>query len=67
MAADQEVLSCGVRRMWNYAMSKGDIVNDAADVPNSVISAQLALFASNNYNLLAVLRSILVGPDFVRF
>ena len=38
MAKDDEVIACGVRRMWNYAMSKGDIVIDGADVPDTVIA-----------------------------
>jgi hypothetical protein len=67
MAKDDEVIGCAVKRMWNYAMSKGDIVIDASDVPDSVVSTYIAQFKGNNYNLREVLRSILVGPDFVRF
>jgi len=67
MAADPDVISCAVARMWNYAMSKGDIVNDAADVPSSVIASYVTQFQGNNYNLRDVLRAMLVGPDFVRF
>ncbi|MFT3773244.1 MAG: DUF1549 domain-containing protein [Minicystis sp.] len=67
MAKDDEVIACGVRRMWNYVMSKGDIVIDASDVPDSVIAAFLTDFKANNYDLREVLRSMLVSPDFVRF
>lgn len=67
MAADEEVLSCAVKRMWNYAMSKGDIVIDAADVPDSVIAPFFTDFKAHNYDLREVLRSMLVSPDFVRF
>jgi hypothetical protein len=67
MAADDEVIACGVKRMWNYAMSKGDIVIDAADVPDSVIEPFLKQFKAGNYDLREVLRSMLVSPDFVRF
>jgi hypothetical protein len=67
MAKDDEVLACGVRRMWNYVMSKGDIVIDVADVPDSVIGDYLAEFKANGYILRTTLRSMLVGPDFVRY
>lgn len=67
MAADDEVISCAVKRMWNYAMSKGDIVIDAADVPDTVIAGFLADFKAHNYDLREALRSMLVSPDFVRF
>lgn len=67
MAQDQEVLTCAVKRMWNYAMSKGDIVNDASDVPDSVVASFNADFKGNGYNLREVLRSMLLSPDFVRF
>jgi hypothetical protein len=67
MAADSTVKYCSIARMWNYVMSKGDIVNDAADLPEAVIAQYIAQFSSNNYNLRDVLQSMLVGPDFVRF
>lgn len=67
MAKDPEVISCAVKRMWNYAMSKGDIVIDAADVPDQVVASFTAEFAANGHNLREVLRSMLVSPDFVRF
>jgi hypothetical protein len=67
MAADPQVQYCAVARMWNYVMSKGDIVNDAADLPTAVIAQYIAQFTSNTYNLRDVMRAMLVGPDFVRF
>jgi hypothetical protein len=67
MAADPQVLGCAVKRMWNYAMSKGDIIIDAADVPDDVVATFNAMFISNGYNLGAVLQAMLVSPDFVRF
>jgi hypothetical protein len=67
MAADEEVTSCAVIRMWNYAMSKGDVVNNAATVPSVVISPLVEDFKANGYNLRATLRAIFVHDDFVRF
>jgi hypothetical protein len=67
MAADDEVIACGVKRMWNYAMSRGDIVNNGADVPSTVIDTLVTDFKSSNFNMKTTLRSILVHDDFVRF
>ncbi len=67
MAKDDEVLGCAVKRVWNYAMSKGDIVNDAADVPTEVIAPLNQVFKDNGYNLRKVIRAAFVHGDFVRF
>ena len=67
MAADEEVQACAVARVWNFAMSKGDIVNDAASVPTEVIATLLADFKANNHNLRATIRASFVHDDFVRF
>ena len=61
------VIDCGVIRMWNYVMSKGDVVNDAATVPTTVLQSFITQLTTNGYNLRDVLRAMLVGPDFVRF
>jgi Protein of unknown function (DUF1549) len=66
MAADEEVHACAVARMWNFGMSKGDIVNDAASVPTEVIADLLAEF-KNDYNLRTTLRAVFLHDDFVRF
>ncbi|MEO7329680.1 MAG: hypothetical protein ABI193_13960, partial [Minicystis sp.] len=67
MVQDPEVLACPVRRMWNYVMSKGDIVIDAADVPNEVIKPYVTIFTGGNYNLRAVIKAMFTSDDFARF
>lgn len=67
MAKDDEILACPVKRMWNYAMSKGDIVIDAADVPTEVIAPLVEQFKGNGYNLREVVKAIFLHDDFVRF
>jgi hypothetical protein len=67
MASDPEVISCGVKRMWNYAMSRGDIVDRETPVPTSVVDAFVGDFEANNYNMRQVLKDILVSDAFVRF
>ena len=36
MAKDPDVQRCAVTRVWNWAFSRGDVVNDVAPVPTSV-------------------------------
>ena len=67
MAKDPDVAECAVARMWNFAMSKEDIVSDLATVPHEVIQAYVDEFNVNGMNLKQVLRSMLTSEDFVRF
>lgn len=67
MANDAEVVACPVVRMWNFAMSKGDVVYDVATVPDSVIGPLVVEFKNNGLNLNKTIRAIFVHDDFVRF
>ncbi len=67
MAADPQVLKCQVQRAWNWAMSKTDIVQSLAVVPDTTIADQWALFQSSGYKLKGVLKSIFTADDFVKF
>jgi hypothetical protein len=67
MAQDPDVQACAVARIWNYAMSKGDIVNDAAQVPVDVIQPYITSFSQSGFNLRATIRAIFVNADFVRY
>jgi hypothetical protein len=67
MAQDPEVARCFVKRAWNWAMSRGDIVNDSALVPEVVIDALASSYAAGGHVLKPTLRAIFVHDDFVRF
>lgn len=67
MAKDEEILACPVKRVWNYAMSKGDIVIDVADVPTEVIGPLVDQFKQNGYNLREIMKAVFLHDDFVRF
>jgi len=67
MAADADVMSCQVRRAWNWAMSKTDIVNDLAIVPASTVGDFETLFTTNGYKMRPVLKAIFTSDDFVKF
>lgn len=67
IAADPEVHDCAVARMWNYAMSRGDIVETQIKVSDKVVAPLVAELKANNFSLKNTLRSILLHDDFVRF
>jgi hypothetical protein len=67
MAADPDVAQCAVNRIWNYAMSRGDIVNDLATVPAVVTAPLLKSFQSNGMKLLPIIRAAFTSDDYVRF
>jgi hypothetical protein len=67
MAADPDVATCMVARVWNWGLGKGDIVATLAMVPPSVIEGQVMLFQSSSYDLKQVIRSVFTADDFVKF
>ncbi|HHH29813.1 MAG TPA: DUF1549 domain-containing protein [Polyangiaceae bacterium] len=67
MANDPEVLTCAVKRVWNYAMSRGDIVDNETPVPESVIAEYVDHFQNSNLDVKSTLRAILLSEDFVSF
>jgi hypothetical protein len=67
IAADPEVGRCAVNRVWNYAMSRGDIVNDLATIPNAVTQPHVDAFAAGGSKLKETIRGIFKSEDFVKF
>ncbi len=67
IAADPDVARCIVTREWNFAMSRGDVVNDLATVPPVVSDPLLKDFTSNGLKVKRLLRNIFTSDDFVKF
>ena len=67
MAADPEVGRCAVNRIWNYALSRGDIVNDLATIPVPVTDALAKDFNANGQKLKETIRVVFKSEDFVKF
>jgi len=67
VAADPDVARCIVTREWNYAMGRGDVVNDLATVPPVVTDALVKDFSSNGFKVKRLLRNIFTADDFVKF
>jgi hypothetical protein len=67
ISEDPAAATCAVNRVWNYAMSRGDIVNDLATVPDTVTAPYVASFKSGNYNLKETIRAVFKSEDFTKF
>ena len=67
MAADPDIAKCAVNRAWNYAMSRGDIVNDLASVPDEVTAPYVTAFTGGGLKLKEAMRSIFKSEDFTKF
>lgn len=67
IAADPAVAACAVNRVWNYAMSRGDIVNDLASVPAVVTQPYVDKFTSGGMKLKETIRDVFKSEDFTKF
>lgn len=67
VAADPNTARCAIARMWNWAMGKTDIVDEAQQVPADTIADQVAEFSSDGYRVKNALYRIFTSDDFVRF
>lgn len=67
MAADPEISTCVIARLWNWAFGKSDIVDSATRVPAATIEEQVAAFEAGGHRIRGALRNIFTSDDFVRF
>ncbi|HSO40715.1 MAG TPA: hypothetical protein VLT33_49655 [Labilithrix sp.] len=67
IAEDPEVGRCAVNRVWNYALSRGDIVNDLATIPVAVTDSYTKDFNANGQKLKETIRQVFKSEDFVKF
>jgi hypothetical protein len=67
VAADPDVAACVVTRLYNWVMSKDDVVTDLATVPPQVITPYVTAFTSNGQNVKKSLRDMFASQDFVSY
>lgn len=67
MAADPTVAMCFMKRAWNYAYSRDDVVNELALVPDHVVEDLTNYFVQNNYNMKKALLKLYTSANFIRF
>lgn len=67
MAQDPAVQTCGVARIWNWALGKTDIVDALQEVPAATIETQVANFAANGFKMKDLIFAVYTADDFVKF
>ncbi|MEM6787296.1 MAG: DUF1549 domain-containing protein [Myxococcota bacterium] len=67
LADDDTVAACLSARLWNFTMSKEDIVSGLAVVPAEVVGPYVTELLNNGGDMRAVLRAMLLSEDFVSF
>jgi hypothetical protein len=67
MAADPDVMACAVTRLWNFTMSKEDVVSDLATVPFEIIEPFYDEFYDSSFDVKETLKTMMKSEDFVRF
>lgn len=67
IAADPELSICVASRMWNWAMSRGDIVNDQVTLTPELAKRLSGILVQNNWNVKELIRQVFNDPNFVRY
>jgi len=67
MAVDPDVMACATTRLWNYTMSKEDVISDLATVPFDVLEPYYDEFYDSGFDVKETLRVMMKSDDFVRF
>jgi hypothetical protein len=67
MAADPAVATCGVARIWNWALGKQDIVDALELVPPATIQSEVTAFTADSYKLKDLIYAVFTSNDFVSF
>jgi hypothetical protein len=67
IAADPGFSRCLVNRVWNWAMSRGDVVNDGTLITDTLATPMSAQFIADGYNVKKLIRRVFNDPYFVRY
>lgn len=67
MASDPAFKSCMATRLWNWAMSRGDVVVDQATLTPDFEAQLTQQIDANNWNLKEYIRAVFKNPSFIRY
>ena len=67
VAADPVFASCMVNRIWNWGMSRPDVIDDGATITADLASKLTTELMGNNWNLKKSVRSVFTSDSFVNF
>lgn len=67
IAADPEFARCMVTRVWNWALSRPDVVDDEATLTPELAQELASQLTSSNWNLRSLTQKVYTSDAFVRF
>lgn len=67
VAADPDLPKCMSTRVWNWAMSRGDVVVDKTALTDATATALSKSLTGGGWNMKQLIRDVYTGPTFVRF
>jgi hypothetical protein len=67
MAADPDISSCAIARLWTWAFDKDDMVDGQVRIPAATIEKQVASFEASGHRIRGALFDIFTSDDFIRF
>lgn len=67
VAADPEFGRCISNRVWNWAMSRPDVVEDAAVLTDGLATQLTTQLKQNNFNVKQLVRSVFTSDSFVHY
>lgn len=67
VAADPDLPRCMSTRVWNWAMSRGDVVVDKTALTDATAAALSQTLVGGGWNMKQLIRDVYTGPTFVRF
>lgn len=67
IAADPEFTACLATRVWNWALSRGDVVVDQTTLSKDVLTELTDDLRASNHNVKRLMRKVFTHPSFVRY
>ena len=67
ITADPGFGRCMATRVWNWAMSRGDVVNEGSVLTDALANPMAAAFVADNYNMKNMIRRVFNDPNYVRY
>jgi hypothetical protein len=67
ITADPGFSRCMATRVWNWAMSRGDVVNEGTVLTDALAKPLATAFVNDNYNMKNMIRRVFTDPNYVRY
>jgi hypothetical protein len=67
IAADPEMVGCYATRIWNWALSRGDVIVDQSTLTPELREQLAGVLAQNNLDARKLIRHVLLSESFVRY